>query len=141
MIRVTPAIGIDESELHFDFVRSSGPGGQNVNKVATAVQLRFDAAHSPSLSEEVRRRLVRIAGKKVTTEGVLVITARRHRTQQKNRDDAVNRLVELVRRASVVPKARRKTRPTRASKQRRLVEKRWKSETKRTRRTVRSDDG
>ena len=141
MIRVTPAIGIDESELHFDFVRSSGPGGQNVNKVATAVQLRFDATHSPSLSEEVRRRLVRIAGKKVTTEGVLVITARRHRTQQKNRDDAVNRLVELVRRASVVPKARRKTRPTRASKQRRLVEKRWKSETKRTRRTVRSDDG
>ena len=141
MIRVTPAIGIDESELHFDFVRSSGPGGQNVNKVATAVQLRFDAAHSPSLSEEVRRRLVRIAGKKVTTEGVLVITARRHRTQQKNRDDAVNRLVELVRRASGVPKARRKTRPTRASKQRRLVEKRWKSETKRTRRTVRSDDG
>ena len=141
MIRVTPAIAIDESELHFDFVRSSGPGGQNVNKVATAVQLRFDAAHSPSLPVDVRRRLARIAGKKVTADGVLVITARRHRTQQKNRDDAVNRLVELVRKAAVVPKARRKTRPTRASKERRLVEKRRKSETKRTRRTVRSQDG
>jgi ribosome-associated protein len=141
MIRVTPAVAIDETELHFDFVRASGPGGQNVNKVATAVQLRFDAAHSPSLPDEVRRRLVRIAGKRVTGEGVLLITARRHRTQQKNRDDAVGRLVELVRKAAVVPKRRRRTRPTRASKERRLVEKRRKGEIKRTRRDVRSDDG
>jgi ribosome-associated protein len=141
MIRVTPAITIRESELRFDFVRSSGPGGQNVNKVATAVQLRFDAAHSPSLPEEVRRRLVRFAGRKMTAEGVLVITARRHRTQQKNRDDAVERLVALLRRAAVAPKTRRKTGPTRVSKERRLADKRRKGKTKRTRDSVRSEDG
>ncbi len=140
MIRVTPAIMIRENELRFDFVRSSGPGGQNVNKVATAVQLRFDAARSPSLPEDVRRRLVRLAGRKMTADGVLVITARRHRTQRKNRDDAVERLVALVRRAAATPKARRKTRPTRASNERRLADKRRKSQNKGTRGIVRSND-
>ena len=140
MIRVTAAISIHERELRFEFVRSSGPGGQNVNKVATAVQLRFDAARSPSLPDEVRRRLARVAGRKLTAEGVLVITARRHRTQQKNRDDAVERLIALIRKAATAPKARRKTRPTRASHERRLTEKRRKSKTKGTRGTVRSDN-
>ena len=140
MIRVTPTISIHESELRFEFVRSSGPGGQNVNKVATAVQLRFDAAHCLSLPEDVRRRLARVAGRKMTAEGVLIITARRHRTQQKNRDDAVERLITLLRRAAAAPKARRKTRPTRASIERRLADKRRKSLTKKTRDSARSDD-
>jgi ribosome-associated protein len=140
MIRVTAAISIHESELRFEFVRSSGPGGQNVNKVATAVQLRFDAARSPSLPEEVRQRLRRVAGRKLTAEGVLVITARRHRTQQKNRDDAVERFIALIRKAATAPKARRKTRPTRASHERRLAEKRRKGKAKGTRGAVRSDD-
>ena len=140
MIRVTPTISIHESELRFEFVRSSGPGGQNVNKVATAVQLRFDAAHCLSLPEDVRRRLARVAGRKMTAEGVLIITARRHRTQQKNRDDAVERLIILLRRAAAAPKARQKTRPTRASVERRLADKRRKSLTKKTRDSARSDD-
>ena len=140
MIRVTPTISIHESELRFEFVRSSGPGGQNVNKVATAVQLRFDAAHCLSLPEDVRRRLARVAGRKMTAEGVLIITARRHRTQQKNRDDAVERLITLLRRAAAAPKARQKTRPTRASVERRLADKRRKSLTKKTRDSARSDD-
>jgi len=140
LIRVTPTISIHESELRFEFVRSSGPGGQNVNKVATAVQLRFDAAHCLSLPEDVRRRLARVAGRKMTAEGVLIITARRHRTQQKNRDDAVERLITLLRRAAAAPKARRKTRPTRASIERRLADKRRKSLTKKTRDSARSDD-
>ncbi len=140
MIRITPTIAIDEAELHFDFVRSSGPGGQNVNKVATAVQLRFDAASSPSLREDIRRRLTRLAGKRMTADGVLVITARRYRTQQKNREDAVDRLVALLRQAAVVPKIRRKTKPTKQSKERRLEEKRRKSQVKRTRKRVRHHD-
>jgi ribosome-associated protein len=140
MIHVTPTIAIAEDELGFDFIRSSGPGGQNVNKVATAVQLRFDVLHSPSLPDDVRIRLVRLAGRKLTGEGVLVITARRHRTQQQNRDDAIERLVELVRLASVPPRKRRKTRPTAASRERRLEEKRRKSKVKRMRNRVRSSD-
>lgn len=140
MIRITPAIAIDEAELHFDFVRSSGPGGQNVNKVSTAVQLRFDVARSPSLPGDVRRRLARVAGRRMTADGVLVITARRHRSQQKNREDAVNRLVSLLKQAAVVPKTRRKTKPTRQSKERRLEEKRRKSRVKRTREPVRPDE-
>jgi ribosome-associated protein len=140
MIRITSTIAINETELHFDFVRSSGPGGQNVNKVATAVQLRFDAARSSSLTDDVRRRLVRLAGKRMTTDGVLVITARRHRTQQKNREDAVNRLVSLLRQAAVRPKTRRKTQPTKQSKERRLEEKKRKGRVKRTRRPFRHDE-
>jgi ribosome-associated protein len=140
VIPVTPSIAIEEAELHFDFVRSSGPGGQNVNKVATAVQLRFDAARSPSLPEDVRERLRRVAGKRMTADGVVVITAQRYRSQQKNREDAVGRLVSLIERAAVAPKKRRKTKPTRESRERRLDEKKKRGRVKRKRGPVRLDD-
>jgi len=136
MIHITPAISIDEREIELDFVRSSGPGGQKVNKVATAVQLRFDVRHSPSLPDDVRQRLTRLAGKRMTDDGVLIIEARRFRTQEQNRQDAINRLVELIRRAARKPRSRRKTQPTAASKQRRLESKRRRSDTKRWRRPV-----
>jgi len=136
MIRITPEISIREAELKLDFVRSSGPGGQNVNKVATAVQLRFDALRSPSLPEEVRQRLVRIAGKRVSKEGVLLIDARRFRTQERNRQDAVERLVQWIRRAAEKPKKRIKTKATAGSRERRLEGKRLRSETKRLRRPL-----
>src|ERR1700674_2864086 len=103
MIRITDHIAIDESELSETFIRSSGPGGQNVNKLATAVQLRFDVRHSPSLSAEVRARLELLAGRRLTRDGVLLITARRHRTQERNRDDALARLIALIRAAAVAP--------------------------------------
>jgi ribosome-associated protein len=140
MIRITSSLAIDEKELGFDFIRSSGPGGQNVNKVATAVQLRFDVLHSPSLPDDVRIRLVRLAGKRLTSDGVLLITARRHRTQQQNRDDAIERLIGLIRHAAVAPKRRRKTRPTAAAKERRLEGKRRKGKIKRMRSRVGSAD-
>ncbi|HPF34445.1 MAG TPA: alternative ribosome rescue aminoacyl-tRNA hydrolase ArfB [Candidatus Krumholzibacteria bacterium] len=130
MIEVTRTIRLSEDELQVSFVRASGPGGQNVNKVATAVQLRFDAAGSPSLSSEVRERLLRLAGKRATDDGEIIIDARRYRTQERNRQDAVDRLVELIRRAAVRPKARRSTKPTRASKERRLDQKRQRSAVK-----------
>jgi len=133
MIPVTPQISIDESELSETFIRGSGPGGQNVNKVATAVQLRFDVRRSPSLPGDVRARLERLAGKRLTAEGVLVITAQRHRTQERNREDAVERLVALVRQAAERPKPRRATRPTLASKKRRLEAKTRRAEVKRLR--------
>jgi len=136
MIRVTPDIFIGERELKLDFIRSSGPGGQNVNKVATAVQLRFDVFRSPSLPEDVRRRLVRIAGKKVSKEGVLLIDARRFRTQERNRQDAVDRFIQWVRRAAEKPKKRIKTKPTLSSRERRLEGKRQRSETKRLRKPL-----
>jgi ribosome-associated protein len=136
MIRVTPEIEIDEEEIQEDFIRSSGPGGQNVNKVATAVQLRFDVAHSPSLSDDVRERLARLAGRRITDDGVLVIDARRYRTQERNRRDAVDRLVALIAKAAERPKPRRPTKPTGASRERRLESKRHRGETKRRRRTV-----
>ena len=140
MISVTPHISLDESELELSFVRSSGPGGQNVNKVATAVQVRFDVRHSPSLPDDVRARLIARAGSKITRDGVLVLTARRFRTQERNRADAIERLVEMIRAAATPPKRRRKTKPTRASKQQRVEKKRRHSSTKRLRGRPAGDD-
>lgn len=133
MIRVTPSISLDESEIHEEFIRSSGPGGQNVQKVATAVQLRFDARHSPSLPETVRERLIRLAGKRATSEGTIVITAQRYRTQEKNREDALERLVTLIQNAAKPPVPRVATRPTRASRARRLEAKRLRGQVKKGR--------
>jgi ribosome-associated protein len=140
MLRVTDSLVIDESELEEQFVRASGPGGQNVNKVATSVQLRFDVASSPALAPDVRQRLVALAGSRMTGEGVLVIEARRHRTQAKNREDARERLADLIRRATVVPRRRRKTRPTVQSVARRVDSKRQRSQTKRSRGKVSKDE-
>jgi len=135
-IRITRSLAIDESEIQQEFIRASGPGGQKVNKVATAVQLRFDVRHSPSLPDDVRRRLTRLAGRRMNEEGVLVITARRFRTQERNRQDAMDRLIELIRRAAEEPKPRRKTKPPPESKRRRLEAKRRRAQTKRLRRPV-----
>jgi ribosome-associated protein len=139
-MQVTPTIAVEESELDEQFVRASGPGGQNVNKVATAVQLRFDVDRSPSLSNELKQRLRAIAGSRMTADGVLVIDARRYRTQADNRQDARDRLVELIRQAAVRPKRRHKTKPTAASKERRLTTKRRRADTKRGRRNAGNDD-
>jgi ribosome-associated protein len=134
MIRVSRGIAISESEIVFEFIRSSGPGGQNVNKVATAVRLTFDIRRSPSLPGDVRERLLLLAGKRAGADGVLAIVARRHRTQEANRRDAVARLVELVRRAAEKPRERRSTKPTAASKRRRLEAKRLRAKMKAGRR-------
>ena len=134
MIRVTGTITIDEEEIHQQFIRASGPGGQNVNKVATAVKLCFDVAHSPSLPEDVRERLTRLAGKRMTKEGFLIIDARRFRTQEQNRQDAVARLVSLIRQAAQRPKIRKRTKPTRSSMERRLECKHRRAKIKRLRR-------
>jgi ribosome-associated protein len=134
MLYATPTIAINENEIQLDFIRASGPGGQHVNKAATAVQLQFDVAHSPSLPEDVRQRLIRLAGSRITDDGVLIINARRFRSQERNRQDAVDRLVALIQKAAEAPKQRRKTKPSAASKKRRLEAKRWRGQTKRRRR-------
>lgn len=136
MIRITDIITIDEGEIQEEFIRASGPGGQNVNKVATAVRLRFNAGRSPSLSPDVLKRLTALAGKRMTEEGILIIHARRFRTQDQNRQDAMERLVGLIRQATLKPKPRRKTKPTLASKKRRLESKRRHGQSKRIRRPV-----
>jgi ribosome-associated protein len=125
MLEITPNFSIDERELHFDFIRSAGPGGQNVNKVATAVQLRFDVSTS-SLPEEAKARLLSLAGHRATSEGILLIEAKRFRTQEQNREDALQRFVELVRKALIPPKLRKKTKPTAVAKEKRIKSKKIK---------------
>jgi len=132
VIEITPSLQIDERELQIDFIRASGPGGQNVNKVATAVQLRFDVQAS-SLPEEVKARLIHLAGKRMTGEGVLLIEAKRFRTQEQNREDAIQRFVELVRKSLVEPKQRKKTKPSATSKEERLKEKKRRADIKKLR--------
>ena len=136
MIRVTRTISIDESEIQEEFIRASGPGGQNVNKAATAVQLRFDVVNSRSLPDEVRKRLLSLARKRINEDGVLVIDARRYRSQRANRRDAMERLVKLIRKAARKPKIRRKTKPTQASKEQRLKDKKRRAKIKRLRRPI-----
>ena len=131
MIEVTPSISIDESELHFDYIRSSGPGGQNVNKVNSAVQLRFDIIRSASLPPDVKERLARLAGSRVTENGILIIDAHTYRTQEQNKADAVRRLAAWVLKATQVPKVRRAIKPSGAGRAR---EKRHRSEIKKMRR-------
>ena len=135
MIRITKSVSIGEDELHEEFIRSSGPGGQYVNKLSTAVQLRFDLRGSPSIPYGMRERAEALAGSRLTKDGVLIITAQRHRTQERNRADALERLVELLQEAAVPPKPRRKTRPTKASKERRLEGKKRRGDIKGLRRT------
>lgn len=136
MIHITQTIKIDECEIQQKFIRASGPGGQNVNKVATAAQLHFDVGNSPSLPNGVRKRLISLAGKRITEGGMLIINARRFRTQDQNRKDAVNRLIALIRKAAEIPKSRKKTIPSAYSEKRRLRAKRHRSEIKESRQTV-----
>ena len=133
MINITSSISLDERELTFTFIRASGPGGQNVNKVATAAQLRFDVRNSPSLPEEVKARLLKLAGKRMTQEGILVIEAKRYRTQEQNREDALQRFSALIQKALIKPKSRRATRPGAAARARRIESKKRRAEIKRTR--------
>ena len=133
MVEIKPQFKSTKASWSSHFIRADGPGGQNVNKVATAVQLRFDVTNSPSLPEDVKARLIKLAGKRVTQDGILIIEARRYRTQEGNREDAIRRFSELVRRALEKPKPRKPTKPSRSSQEKRLQEKKRKGEIKRTR--------
>ena len=139
MLHITRTIKINENEITFSFIRSSGPGGQNVNKVATAAQLRFDVKNSSSLSEAVKKRLIRLGGSRITDDGVLTITAQRFRTQERNRIDGLERLTTLIRKAATPPKPRRKTRPPKKSIENRIQNKKYRSKIKKLRQTH-SDD-
>ena len=140
MIEITDDLALDEREISETFIRASGPGGQNVNKVASAAQLRFDARHSPSLPEPVKARLLRLAGQRATQDGVIIITAQRFRSQERNRDDARERLAALIRRAAEPPKPRRKTRPSAAQREQRLTAKARRGALKARRRPVADDE-
>ncbi|HEX7555496.1 MAG TPA: alternative ribosome rescue aminoacyl-tRNA hydrolase ArfB [Leptolinea sp.] len=134
MIEVTPSVSIDDNELQLDFIRASGPGGQNVNKVATSVQLRFDIRHSPSLDLETKERLIKLAGRRVTEDGILMIEAKRYRTQEQNRVDAIRRLITWIQKALEKPKERKATRPSVSAKAARVDDKKKHGEVKRMRR-------
>ena len=135
MLQITPTLHINERELQFEYIRASGPGGQNVNKVATAVQLRFDIINSPSLASDIKGRLIQLVGKRVNADGILVIQASRHRTQEANREDAIRKFTVLVRKSLLPPKPRKKTKPTTASKEKRMKEKKQRGEIKKNRQT------
>ena len=139
MIEINPNIHIPESEVHLDFMRASGPGGQNVNKVSSAVQLRFDIQNSPSINMEIKQRMIRLAGKRVNEDGVLVIEAKRYRTQEQNKLDALRRLITLVNKALEKPKVRKATRPSGRVRAARLRDKKKRGEIKRTRRYTPED--
>ena len=140
MIHISDTIALDEKEIQLDFIRASGPGGQNVNKVSSAVQLRFNLAETTAFNQAVRERLKRIAGKRLTADGILIIKAQRYRSQEQNRQDAIDRLVAMIRKAIQAPRHRRPTRPTPASKIRRLSTKRRRGDLKRRRRKVRQTE-
>ncbi len=140
MIKITDDIFLDDKEIREDFIRSSGPGGQNVNKVSTAVKLRFDVVNSPSLPQKIRMRLIETGGARINRKGVLVIDARRHRTREANRKEAVKRLVDLIKEAAKEPKKRKKTKPSPRVKEKRLAEKHQRSKIKRFRKPVLGDD-
>ena len=140
MIKITDDIAIGEEEIKFKFVRSSGPGGQNVNKVSTAVQLRFNVVDSPTLPSDIRSRLMVLAGNRITEEGILVIDAQQYSTQERNRQAAIDRFVNIIKEASIPPKVRRKTKPSAGSKKRRLESTRRRSEVKQSRKSVKDFD-
>lgn len=140
MIEITPSVKIDESEIQLDFIRASGPGGQNVNKVASSVQLRFDVRNTPSLEMAVKERLIKIAGSRMTDDGILIIEAKRYRTQEQNRADAILRLTGLIQKALEKPRVRRATRPTLTAKAARVDDKKKRGETKRNRRSISGED-